>query len=95
MAHSMTAFSRVEFSGQWGRGAWELRSVNHRYAEISVRAPEDFRSLDAVIRERIGRHVKRGKIDCNLRIESGNSDFHVVQSYGQAAAEATAAASKI
>ena len=70
MPHSMTAFARVEFDESFARGAWELRSVNHRYAEISIRMPDDYRVLESKVRERIANAVKRGKIDCSLRLES-------------------------
>jgi uncharacterized protein (TIGR00255 family) len=70
MPFSMTAFARVEFDHAWGRGAWELRSVNHRYAEIAVRMPDDFRALEGAVRERVAAALKRGKIDCSLRVES-------------------------
>ena len=59
MPLSMTSFARVEFDADNGRGVWELRSVNHRYAEVFVRLPEDFRMLEGAVRERIGAVVKR------------------------------------
>ena len=67
MANSMTAFSRQEQVGEQGRLVWELRSVNHRYLEVSLRLPEELKMLDPVARERIGGRVMRGKIDCTLR----------------------------
>lgn len=87
MANSMTAFARTEFEYDGGRGAWEIRSVNHRYAELSVRLPEEFRAAETAIRERIGKAVKRGKVDCTLRTEAGSSGFTEIQ-FNQAAAEA-------
>lgn len=95
MPHSMTAFARVEFDGDWGRGAWEIRSVNHRYAEVSVRAPEEFRSLETTIRQRVGNAVKRGKIDCNLRLESAAASGHEVAINEPAARAVLAALAKI
>lgn len=85
MPYSMTAFARIEFNGDWGRGAWELRSVNHRYAEIIVRTPEDFRALETTVRERINAAAKRGKIDCNLRFETARGDFAELRLNEQAA----------
>lgn len=67
MANSMTAFSREEQVGEQGRLVWELRSVNHRYLEISIRLPEELKMLDPLARERIGRRAMRGKVDCTLR----------------------------
>ncbi len=68
MIHSMTAFARQERQGDWGTLTWELRSVNHRYLEISARLPEELRGLEAQVRERVGKRLKRGKVECNLRL---------------------------
>ena len=86
MPFSMTSFARVEFDGEWGRGAWELRSVNHRYAEVSMRLPEDFRLLETRLRERLAASVKRGKIDCTLRFEARDAAPGAVLVNEQAAA---------
>ncbi len=69
MIASMTAFARLEDSGDWGRAIWEIRTVNHRYLEIGMRIPEDLRILEGKIRERISARLQRGKVDCNLRYE--------------------------
>ena len=69
MVHSMTAYAREELDAEWGTAAWELRSVNHRYLDVSLRLPEEFRSLDARVRERISANVRRGKLECSLRIQ--------------------------
>ena len=69
MIRSMTAYARREIKGEWGSAAWELRSVNQRYLETYIRLPEQFRSLEPVIRERIRGRLTRGKVECNLRFE--------------------------
>ncbi|PHM72704.1 YicC/YloC family endoribonuclease [Xenorhabdus kozodoii] len=69
MIRSMTAFARRDIKGSWGNAAWELRSVNQRYLETYIRLPEQFRSLEPVIRERIRSRLTRGKVECNLRFE--------------------------
>ncbi len=45
----------------------EIRSVNHRYLEASVRLPEELRSLEHLMRERLNKRLGRGKVDCTLR----------------------------
>ncbi len=70
MARSMTAFARLEASTATGRLVWELRSVNHRFLETSLRLPEEFRGLDHEVRSRISARCNRGKIDCTLRFEA-------------------------
>lgn len=69
MIFSMTAFARCVHDGQRGRYTWELRSVNHRYAEAYLRMPEDFRALESDLRGTLTKRVKRGKFDCSLRVE--------------------------
>ncbi|MCV9879011.1 YicC/YloC family endoribonuclease [Brenneria izbisi] len=69
MIRSMTAYARREIKGNWGSAAWELRSVNQRYLETYIRLPEQFRSLEPVIRDRIRARLTRGKIECNLRFD--------------------------
>ena len=69
MTRSMTAFARVESQGDWGRLAWEIRSVNHRYLETGLRLPEELRSIEGEVRSRINQRIARGKVDCALRFE--------------------------
>jgi uncharacterized protein (TIGR00255 family) len=82
MIHSMTAFARIEAQENWGQICWELRSVNHRYLDITIRLPEEFRQLDVFIREVLQSHLKRGKIDCTLYFQSNKNDngqWHINQ----------------
>lgn len=67
MAHSMTAFARQESVKEWGTLTLELRSVNHRYLDISLRLPEDFRNIESKIREKVTAKLARGKVDVSLR----------------------------
>lgn len=69
MIRSMTAYARHEIKGEWGSASWELRSVNQRYLETYFRLPEQFRSLEPVVRERLRTRLTRGKVECNLRFE--------------------------
>ncbi len=67
MLKSMTAFSRVQQSNDDGEIVWEIKSVNHRYLELWFKLPDDFKSLEPEIRQKVGRHLKRGKVDIGLR----------------------------
>ncbi|MBW5408427.1 YicC/YloC family endoribonuclease [Morganella morganii] len=69
MIRSMTAFARQEVKRPWGNASWELRSVNQRYLETYIRLPEQLRSLEPVIRERLRQRLTRGKVECNLRFD--------------------------
>jgi uncharacterized protein (TIGR00255 family) len=74
MIKSMTGFAAVSHQYPFGRMAWEVRSVNHRYLEYSLRLPEEFRALEPKVRDVLGRFVKRGKIDATLRFHPMGSE---------------------
>lgn len=69
MMLSMTAFSREQADMKLGSLTWEIRSVNHRYLETSVRLPEQFRGLENAVRETIRKKLSRGKVECQLRYQ--------------------------
>ena len=66
MIHSMTGFARRETSAAFGDLAWELRTVNHRYLEVGLRLPEDFRAAEGEFRQAISAALRRGKVDATL-----------------------------
>ncbi len=70
MTYSMTAFARHQAQTEWGELTWELRSVNHRYLEVSLKLPDEVRHMEQDLRQQIGRDMKRGRIDGMLRINS-------------------------
>jgi len=70
MIRSMTAFARQQRHGEWGELTWEVRSVNHRYLEATVRLPEDLRAIEPTVRERVNARLGRGKVECNLRFRA-------------------------
>ena len=66
MIRSMTGFARRETSAAFGNLAWELRTVNHRYLEVGLRLPEDFRAAEGDFRQAITGAIRRGKVDATL-----------------------------
>lgn len=70
MIRSMTAFSRKELRESWGNLSWEVRSVNHRYLEVSPRLPEQLRELENGVRERLRKRLSRGKLECTLKLKT-------------------------
>ena len=70
MIRSMTAFATVERVADAGTLVGELRSVNHRFLELSLRMPEELRALEPLVRERICARISRGKLDFSLRLRS-------------------------
>ncbi|HBG52139.1 MAG TPA: hypothetical protein DDW89_10070, partial [Gammaproteobacteria bacterium] len=76
MLVSMTGFARAERALPEGRLIWELRTVNHRYLETTVRLPEEWRGLDPTVREALAERVRRGKLEAQLRFvrETGEGE---------------------
>ncbi len=71
MIRSMTAFARSERQHDGWIITWELRSMNHRYLDTTIRLPELLRTLEPIVRERIHDALNRGKLECNLKFQSG------------------------
>jgi len=67
MIKSMTGFARRDSQQEWGSLVWEIRSLNHRYLELSLRIPDEMRVIEAAVREKLTTELGRGKIECNLR----------------------------
>ena len=67
MLRSMTGYGRAAVEGDWQELSWELRSVNHRFLDLSLYLPEDFRSLEADVRAKLGARLSRGKLTAQLR----------------------------
>jgi uncharacterized protein (TIGR00255 family) len=70
MIRSMTGFARRERQGAWGTLSCELRTVNHRYLEVSLRLPDELKALDNEIRQVIAASLRRGKVDANIYLKS-------------------------
>ena len=69
MLKSMTAFSRKESVSDWGTMVWEMRSVNHRYLDISIRLADELRLIEPQVREKLGKKLSRGKVEVSLRFK--------------------------
>lgn len=93
MIRSMTAFADGETTVDNLTILCELRSVNHRYADINIKLPERLRFVEADVRRLVGEKLKRGKIECSLSYkkqaatQSFNINMLVVQNLLAATAE--------
>lgn len=79
MVLSMTAFARKQSSIGQTLLVWEIRSVNHRYLETGFRFPEALRSLEPAVRDALRKTLGRGKVDCQLRIETEGAQENNLQ----------------
>jgi len=69
MIKSMTGYGKGEASSAIGRFMVEIRSVNHRYGEISIRIPRQFQAFEIEIKKQVSAVLKRGKIDISVQWE--------------------------
>jgi uncharacterized protein (TIGR00255 family) len=69
MIRSMTAFAANEAELKNSNLSCELRSVNHRYLDLSIKLPERLRFLEADVRGLISAKISRGKIECNINFK--------------------------
>ncbi|MDR3540901.1 MAG: YicC family protein [Desulfosporosinus sp.] len=68
MANSMTGFGRGEASGNGYQFSVELKSVNHRFLEIVVRAPRNFIGFEERIRKTLQERFQRGRIEVYVNV---------------------------
>ena len=66
MIVSMTGFAAVAADLPGASIAVELRSVNHRYLDVTVKLPDELRSLESSLRERLAGGIDRGKVECRV-----------------------------
>jgi uncharacterized protein (TIGR00255 family) len=66
---SMTGYGKGEASDPNGNFLVEIRSVNHRYGEISVRLPRSFYAFENEVKRQAASTLKRGKIDISVQWE--------------------------
>jgi uncharacterized protein (TIGR00255 family) len=70
MIRSMTGFARAETRQHPVTVRWELRSVNHRYLDLSLRLPETARGWEPELRGLLSTRLGRGKIDASLQLQT-------------------------
>ena len=65
----MTGFGRYEFSSAQRKITVEMKSVNHRYNEISIRMPKKLNMFETAIRTVLKQYMSRGKVDVFITYE--------------------------
>ena len=69
MLESMTGYGSAESVESGVKTLVELRSVNNRFAEISVKLPRQLLSFELEVREMIRAHFQRGKISAFIQVQ--------------------------
>lgn len=65
----MTAFANLTQTDTIIQTKWEIKSVNHRYLELTFKLPDSFRGIENNLRELLKKYVSRGRVDCFLQCE--------------------------
>lgn len=74
MINSMTGYGKGEAQADSVTLSVEIKTVNHRYADITVKLPRALMMLENEIRRQVGQVLKRGKIDVFVNFgQSGES----------------------
>ena len=69
MIYSMTGYATLGEELPLGTLGVEIRSVNHRYLDLSFRLPDELRSLEPGLRELIAAKLTRGKVECRVAFQ--------------------------
>ncbi len=90
MLVSMTGFGRGESSTDGMKATVEVKSVNNRFCDISIRLPQSIRHKEPELRDLIQKHIERGKLNVSIKLEKQDLaelditiDPKVVKSYHQ------------
>ncbi len=86
MIQSMTGFGRGEAANEKYKVTIEMKSVNHRYLDLSVRLPRKLNFYEPAIRNQVKEFAKRGKIDIFVSIEQLQENAESIQYNPQIAA---------
>ena len=79
MVYSMTGFGRSEYSDEDRRIIIEIKSVNHRYADVSIKLPRSISRFEPELRKRIKKYAERGKIDIFITYSNLKSSGYTVK----------------
>ncbi len=70
MIKSMTGFGRSEYSDGKRNIICEIRSVNHRYSDITVKMPRRYSFAEDKIKQAVKEKLVRGKVDVSINVEN-------------------------
>lgn len=79
MITSMTGFGRQQAAWSGGTVTTEVRSVNHRFLETSIRLPKTMANLEDLFKKNIQQHCARGRIDLTVMLQGNRGSIRSVQ----------------
>jgi len=79
MMKSMTGYGSAKGCCEGMEISVELKSVNNRYLDCSVRLPRSFLFAEELVKSKVQEHISRGKVDVFVTLDSAGSDALVVK----------------
>lgn len=70
MIKSMTGFGRSEYTDGKRNITVEIKSVNHRYSDISVKMPRRYGFAEDKVKNAVKERIRRGKVDVSIMVEN-------------------------
>ena len=95
MLKSMTGFGRYETVTEQYKISVEMKAVNHRYLDLSIKMPKKFNCFEASIRALLKKYIHRGKVDLFISYEDYTEGNVCLKYNGSLAAEYMAAFQKM
>jgi uncharacterized protein (TIGR00255 family) len=74
----MTGFGSAEILTELGSLSCEVRSVNSRYLDLTIRCPEEIRSLESAIRKKVSDTLSRGKVEVRFNLTFADAERSVL-----------------
>lgn len=87
MIKSMTGFGRCEKVTEEYKLSVEMKAVNHRYLDMSIKMPKKFNYFEAGIRNLLKNDIQRGKVDVFINYEDYTENKMSLKYNGSLAAE--------
>lgn len=87
MIKSMTGFGRYEAAGNNRKFTVEMKAVNHRYLDISIKIPKTLSFFESAIRNELKNDIARGKVDIFITFEDLSEKTATVRYNRETAAE--------
>ena len=70
MIKSMTGFGRSEYTDGKRNITVEIKSVNHRYSDISIKMPRRYGFAEDKVKNAVKERIRRGKVDVSIMVEN-------------------------
>lgn len=79
MIRSMTGYGKKDDTSKQAGVTVEIRSVNHRFLEVSVRVPRSLAQLEDQIRKAVQQHCLRGRVDVSVSVHNNGNGLKTVE----------------